>query len=291
MNDNKISSQWMIVMSYLGGALIFFGIAIFIHLNWSFLNGFMRVFVTLGVAIAAYFIALICAFDKNYRVISNAFFIIAGFILPVGLYVSVDLAGGDLSISSLRAMLSALCLGVFFISACYMRQTILVLFSILFGSLFYFDLAEWILYSSTGWIGDINTYVVMVLGVSYLLLGRYLESTLHRTLTGLLYLLGAFFVLGTSYSLGGSFWGDANIHFWKIMTAFLILLTLFSAIPLKSKALLYVGALFLIMYVADISSDLAKILGDRGWPLFLVLMGLALMLTGFVVVRVQKKIR
>ena len=133
---------------------------------------------------------------------------------------------------------------------------------------------------------------MLTLGFSYLSLGYYLAWDKKFPLSGPLYFLGSLYVLVGSYGLGGLFnwrYGNDNL-IWKTITAFLILATFLFSVPLHSKALLYVGAFFLVFYLTDISSSLIETYGSYRFPLLLIVLGLLLMCTGYVVFHVRKRI-
>jgi hypothetical protein len=126
--------------------------------------------------------------------------------------------------------------------------------------------------------------------VSYFIVGRYLQLQ-RNALTGPLYFFGSVFILTASFDLGGLlFLSGVSNEFWKITSPILVLLSFLSAVPLRSKSLLYVGALFLVIYLASMTSLFAQIFGSFGWPLLLIMAGLFLMIFGYVLVSIHQRI-
>src|SRR5690349_10301412 len=75
------------IFNYVGGALIFMGICYFIGSNWHNLNNFLKVFVTLGTAIAAFVVGILLQHANKYTT-STAFYLISGLLLPFGLFIT-----------------------------------------------------------------------------------------------------------------------------------------------------------------------------------------------------------
>ena len=67
--------------------------------------------------------------------------------------------------------------------------------------------------------------------------------------------------------------------FWELIFPALAFGALLGGIPLKSRPFLFVGSLFIMIYIIKISAEYFK--DSMGWPLALVLAGLALMTVGY----------
>lgn len=290
MDKQTSNIDFLRVMNYVGGALIFFGIAFFITINWFSLNPFVKIFSTFGVAIAAFCIGMLL--NKSYEAASGTAFMIAGLVLPIGLYVTFDILFEPTDNWFLvNLVISTICLVVFLSGQLLLQRTILLFFTIIFASIFFVTLSDYIIFKLDTYIRDFYEYRGMVLGLSYVLLGRYLVENQRYPLVGLLYFFGSLLILANSYMIGGFFFFDHTITSWKILTGVLVILTLCFSIILKSRAFLYVGAFFLVIYITDMSSRFVNLLGDFGWPLILVAIGFLLMVVGYLVFALQRRIK
>ena len=79
-----------LVLYYLGGAIIFVGIAVLISQHWDRISFLTRLFVSFGIGIIAYTIGVLLEMNRKYIAIAPAFFFIALLVLPLGFYVYFD---------------------------------------------------------------------------------------------------------------------------------------------------------------------------------------------------------
>jgi hypothetical protein len=293
-NNNKSggnANHILKIFNFVGGTLIFFGIAYFISSNWHNLNDFLKIFTTLGSAIAAYLVAVLLANDDKYSAASSAFFMVSCLTLPLGLSITFNVLGVIGNDEMIKVIITGICLFVFLATNFYLERDILRLFCIFYASLFFIAFTNLfcnqVMHIANTQLYD---YQLLLLGLCYLLGGRLLQLQ-RNALTGPLYFFGSFFILAASFDLGGLlFFAGVNNEFWKIVSPVLVLLSFMLAVPLRSKSLLYVGAIFLIIYLISMTSLFAKLFGSFGWPLLLIMAGLFLMLFGYVLVSIRQRI-
>jgi hypothetical protein len=293
-NNNKSgrnANHILKIFNFVGGTLIFFGIAYFINTNWHNLNDFLKIFTTLGSAIAAYLVATLLAADEKYSAASSAFFMVSCLAFPLGLSVTFNIMGVIGNDDMIKVIITGICLFIFLATNFYLQRDILRLFSIFYASLFFIAftnlLCNQVMHIVNSHLYD---YQMLLLGFCYLLGGRYLHLQ-RNALTGPLYFFGSFFILAASFDLGGLlFFAGVNSEFWKIISPALVLLSFMLAVPLRSKSLLYVGAIFLLIYLFSMTSLFAQLFGNFGWPLLLIMAGLFLMLLGYVLVSIRQRI-
>jgi hypothetical protein len=279
------------IFNYIGGALIFFGIAYFIRSNWDILNNFLKLFSTLGSAIAAYIIGVLLHLSKKYQG-SYAFFFLSALLLPLGLYVAVIVNQVPAS-AKIDMMVSFICLAVFLLSYIfYLRATVFVFFSIIFASLFFVSTVSFLIENGNRVFSkNLAEYEIMTLGISYIFLGYFLQANKQTALTEVLYFFGALFLLCGSYTLSGtaSILGFDIFH-WKIIPLIFIFIAFICSVFLQSKSFLYLASIFLFIYISEMSIQFALLLGDRFWALTLIIVGFLLMLMGYLIYYVNKKI-
>lgn len=291
---NKISgaeeknSYILKIFNYVGGALIFFGVGYFVGSNWNNLSDFLKVFVTLGVAIVAYCVGFLFQSANKYGA-SNAFYLLSGLLLPLGLMITFRVYNVPLSQKSLDLVISMICFIVFMLSQLRSPRTLFQVFSILYATWLYFGAIEFLLYAGPVVIGDLNQYELIALGFSYIFLGYYLNLSSSSALTAPLYTFGALMILASSYFLGTS--NDPRfIFYWHLPVVLSIILAFIFAIPLKARSFLYLASIFMAIYIVDMSMNFADVFGDAGWSLILVIAGLLFMLLGYLVFILNRKI-
>jgi hypothetical protein len=288
-DDNKFrASKLSKIFNYIGGTLIFFGITYLLFNNWFVLAAFFRIVVTLGVAIVAILTAVTLSKSGNSPASSGVFYLLGAMLLPLGLSVTLEAFGMDNSWVIENILITAICFSVYLALQLRFPRKILLLFSIIFGSLFFVALTNfW--NDNLGFMPDLEDYQMLILGLSYLLLG-YKISTDDNNLTGPLYFFGDLFILTGSFHLGGLLFNSKTNLFWELLSPVLVLLSFVLAIPLKSKSLLYLGAIFLMIYIPSLTSKFAYLFGALGWPVILIGAGILLMLLGYFIVRMERKI-
>lgn len=279
------------IFYYIGGTLIFFGICYLLFDNWNILAVLTRILLTLGIACWSLIFAVTLAKQDNTSANSAVFFLLGALLLPIGLSVTFNAMGMDNNFDIEKIVVAAICLSVFLLLQLRFPRDVLLLMCIIFGSTLVMAVTEF-LNDQSGWMNYYNliSYQTFALGVGYLLLG-YFVSTKNNALTGLLYFFGDLFILQASFHLGGLLLlNDTSSVTWEIIAPICVFLSFVLSIPLKSQSLLYLGTLFLIIYITSMTRKFAYLFGPLGWPIVLIGAGLFLMLLGYIFVVTQKNI-
>ncbi len=275
------------ILYYIGGAIVFLGISILIGQNWTELNAFTKILVTLGSGIAAYFVGLAFIRDKRTERVGQAFFFLSALVLPLGLFVTFDQAGYETSSAFTNVLMSGALSAMYLASYAAFRKGVLLLFGIFFCTWLFFAVTS-ALISGNAVFGDwwrFYAYRVLVAGLSYMLLGHYFQHSGKEEFTGPLYGFGVFGFLGAALVLGG--WTpDASIV-WELLFPGLVFGAMFLSVYLRAKSFLVFGAIYLMIYILKITGEYFQ--DGLGWPLALVLAGLALIAVGYVAVYVNNK--
>ena len=119
------------ILYYIGGAIVFFGIAILVSQNWNTLNSFTRIFVTLGSSVVAYFAALLFGSKKKTENVGIAFHLVSALLMPLGLYIAFHEAGFVMTGNGIQALISFILFIVYILSLIAFGRTIFIFFSIL----------------------------------------------------------------------------------------------------------------------------------------------------------------
>ncbi|MEK7174500.1 MAG: hypothetical protein AAB759_02475 [Patescibacteria group bacterium] len=274
------------VLYFIGGAIVFLGIAVLVGQNWMDLPVAARVLVTLGSGLAAYVVGTLLGKEDRFLAISSAFFLISGLLVPFGLGVVFDAAGWDAGGSGVQALIAFLSLAMYFTSYLLMRQSIFIIFSVAYGTAFFFAFTDYFMGGSPylySW--HFNEYRVLIVGITYLLLGYYYSQTERRGLVGPLYSFGTIAFLGAGIALGG-FSPNQNV-FWELIFPALVFGIIFLSVYLRSKALLTFGSLYLMGYILKITGEYFS--KNMGWAFALVVAGLGLMAVGYLSVYLNRK--
>lgn len=274
------------ILYYIGGAIVFLGISILLWQNWSTLGFGTKVLATLGAGIAAYFVGLLFSRDERTETAGSAFYLISALVTPIGLWVVFDNAGFDASSYGSQSLIAGIMLGTFLLSLAVFRKNVFTLFSILFGTWLFFSLTSWMV-GGAPYFNDWKFYMyrVLVAGVAYILMGYAFSKNERAPLSGFLYGFGILGFLGAALALGE--WKPNQNVFWELIYPGLVFGALFLSVHVKSKAFLTWGTLFLMAYILKITSEYFST--GLGWPLALVIAGLAMIGVGYMSLSIKKK--
>lgn len=274
------------ILYYIGGMIVFLGIAILIEQNWSALSIFTKIFATLGSSVAAYFVGMAFSREKRFENIGSAFYLISALVMPIGLYVVFDNVHYDLSNLGVQSFIFALLFFVYYSSFALFKKNIFLVFSIIFGTILYF-LFTGFLVGNNIYFNDSKFYEYRVLaaGLAYMLLGYSFMKTERAPLTGFLSGFGILGFLGGALALGG--WHPSQNTFWELIFPVLIFLLFYISTKIKSRSYLVFGTLFLMGYIIKITSEYFA--NSLGWPLALVIAGLLVIASGYVSIYLGKR--
>ena len=274
------------VLYFIGGFIVVLGIAVLIWQNWNILNSFTKILTTLGFGIAAYFVGVILNKEEKYGAVGYAFHLIAALIMPLGIGVTFDQAGFNASSVGTQSLIAGILFAVYLNSYLLFKKPIFSFFSIAYATIFFFVFTNFLV-GSNPYFADIKfyEYKFLMVGLSYLFLGYYLSLTEERVLSGVLYGFGSLFFLGAALALGG--WEPSQNAFWEIIFPGFVFIILLLSVYLKSKPFLIFGTIFLMIYILKITGEYFS--GTLGWPLSLMICGIALIGIGYYAFTLNKK--
>lgn len=260
------------LFSYIGGIFIFAGIGVFVSMYWHDFNSEARVIVTLGVGFAIFLLGLACLNDRNHERAATPLFLIATVMQPTGILVMLNeyAVGGDRRY------------GVLFMAACMLiqqgltfwtkRRTVLAFTSVLFGTLFFATLFD---------IWDFRTNLIgTVMGFSLLCIAYALQQSRHLAIAPFWYLLGAVALLCAVFDIVE----DTPLEIAYLgLAAFMIFLSTY----VRSRTLLGVSTLAMLGYIGYFTAE--HFADTVGWPISLVIIGIALFGLGSLAVRLNSK--
>lgn len=274
------------VLYLIGALIVFVGIAVLIGQNWDSLNPLTRILATLGFACVSYCLGIILNQEEKYGAAGYAFHLIAGLSFPIGLAVVFDLFKLNINDQGIQSFIAWVLL-LFYLGAFLIyRKTIFTLFTIVYATLFFVCFTNYLIGANPLFLENkFYEYRYLVIGLSYGLLGYYLKSTAQYSLTESLYSFGTIFALGAMLALGG--WKPEQNYIWEILYPGCVFCVLFLSTHLKSKPMLILGTIFLMLYILKITGEYFS--GTLGWPLSLMICGIALIGIGYFAFSLNKK--
>ena len=282
------------VLYYIGGGVIFLGIAILLTDNWTTIGFGTKVLSTLGAGVIAYFTGVLFSRGAEHtETIGSAFYLISALVLPMGLYVIIDEAGFNAKSYGSQSLISATLLITYLISYFVFRKNVFTLFIILFGTWLFFSLTS-IMIMESNYFAISKYYVyrakyyeyrVLAVGLTYMLIGFTFSKKGLVSLSNYLYDFGILGFLGSALLL--SDWKPNQNIFWELIYPILIFGTLFLSVYIKRKSFLISGTLFLMLYILKLTSEYFS--SGLGWPLTLIITGLAMIIVGYLSFSLKKK--
>lgn len=280
---NRLQLDAAKILYGLGGLIVIAGLIFLIVQMWDSFGAAAQIAVTLGSAIALYAAAVLLHQQNTSRLISTVFFLVSAIIMPISIFVTLhhlspggNIWLGQLIIAGLPAIVYGLTYALF-------RHPLLLFISIL--------LSTWTLYALLGYLLDqagvsrtaeeIWAYWTMLTGASYLLLGYAFSQTDKKPLTSALYFLGSGAALGSGFTL-------SNMQeAWLFIYFILILAAIYLSTLLRTRSLLFFGALYLILHLTHISFEYFA--DSLGWPLALIISGFMIIGIGYGTVTLNKR--
>ena len=260
------------LFGYIGGIFVFAGIGVFISMYWDDFGSAARVIVTLGTGFVAFIMALVCLYDKKYERAATPLFLMSSFLQPTGIFVMLQeySSGGD-------ARHGILFMAVFMLiqqTATFWakRRTVLAFSAILFGCIFFTTLFD---------LWDMNEKLIgIVIGSSILCVAYALNQSRHLAIAPFWYFMGSIILLWSVFE------AVENTPFELIYLGLAALLIFLSTV-VRSRSLLTVGTLAMLIYIGYFTAK--HFANTMGWPIALVIIGIALIGMSALAVRLNNK--
>ena len=279
-------SRYSGILYYIGGGIVFLGLIFFIGELWSDLNTFMRIFITLGTGFATYIMGVL--FNQQHRLGSAgpAFFMISALLIPGGILVSLEEFNIRIDEDKIQNIISGALFITYLASYILFKRFVLIIFTVLFGTWFYFALTGMLLSNAIllpEW--RFGYYLFSALGLSYLFIGFSYQETDKDALVKILYLIGVNFFLGSLFALTG--WKPAQDVLWELLYPGIVFGGLFVSALIHSRIILVFSAFYLAAYIIKITVEYFS--DGLGWPITLILCGFILMGMGYGAIHLKRK--
>ncbi len=260
------------LFGYIGGIFVFAGIGVFISMYWDDFGSAARVIVTLGVGFAAFIMGLACLADKRYEKAATPLFLIASLLQPTGILVMLQeySSGGDARHGLL--LMAAYMLIQQCATFWAKRRTVLAFSAILFGCIFFANLFD---------IWDMDEELIgTVIGISLICIAYALNQSRHLAIAPFWYFVGAIILLWSVFE------AVENTPF-ELVYLGLSALLIFLSTYVRSRTLLLVGTLSMLVYIGYYTAK--HFANTVGWPIALVMIGIALIALSSLAVRLNNK--
>lgn len=260
------------LFGYIGGIFVFAGIGVFISMYWDDFGSAARVIVTLGVGLVAFIMGIVCLNDKRYEKAATPLFLMASLLQPMGILVMLQeySSGGDVRHG--LAFMAAYMLIQQGMTFWAKRRTVLAFSAILFGCIFFanlFDLWDW----------D-EEFIGMVTGTSLICIAYGLQQSRHLAIAPFWYFVGACILLWAVFDAVRN--TPLELVYLGLSASIIFLSTY-----VRSRTLLLVGTLSMLLYIGYFTAK--HFANTVGWPIALVMIGIALIAMSSLAVRLNNK--
>ena len=272
------------VFYYIGGAIVFVGISIYVWQTWGTHGIMVRVLATLGSSVAAYITGVLLNTDRRTERAGLAFHLISATVMPLGLYVVFDNAGFTVDRPGTQSLIAGILFATYILSYIVFRKELFTLFNIIFGTWLFFSFTGFLI-GSRPFFEKWGEYCILSIGFAYIMLGYYFAQSKRIALSGFTYSFGIMGFLGAALALGG--WSPNQNIFWEAIFPGLALGAVIASIYLKSRSLLIFGSLYFIGYILKITNEYFE--HEIGWSFALVIAGLAFIVIGYISFYLHRK--
>lgn len=273
------------ILYYIGGFIVLLGIVVFVAQFWEDMSQTEKTLLALGSSVSAYAVGYYFFVNAKSRDFGHAFFVIATALFPLGIGTALDTIGVSATQAGGVAINSAVLFLIFFVSYYALKAEIFLPFSIMAASTLFFSFTNF-LFKNVGIPAHFYEYRVLVLGISYILLGYYFSETERKLITNLLYFFGLVMFLSATMALQGFYPKSFNV-FWQLIYPFLLVLTFAASIKLQSKVFLITATLFTFAEIVKLTTEYFS--KSIGWPISLIFAGLVIMGIGYVSFELNKR--
>ena len=260
------------ILGFLGGLFVFAGLGVFISLNWDSMNALARIIITLGSGIAVLVIAAVGQKQGGAERFTVPLFLIAALLQPAGILVAIDefASGGDwhYAVMVTAAIMAAQ-------QAVLLRQFLMS--TLVFTTLFF---GLWFMWVSLDLLNVDEDFIALILGASTIGVCLGLEKTPFRGVNPFWYLFGAAGLFAGLFAL----LRDSPLELVFIAAA---CGGVYLSIVVRSRTLLFASMMAALGYIAYFTNE--HFLDSLGWPIMLILLGLALIGLSAAALRINRK--
>lgn len=272
----------------LGISIVVLGIVFFVSQIWTDIGAVGRIVVTLGLGFLFTVLGSMLLKQKPDETIGSVFHFIGGMLIPGGAMVTLSELSTDTPTLWPVAITFAVIYLFYMLLNTAHKSPVLSFFAIANGTVFIYVLVEAIVDGYSYEHEELFGYLTMVVGISYLLLSHAFRGSWNEPLRGLLNFFGITGLLGAAFMR--IFDGNARVldgNTWELLFFLLVMAGLYLAVYARSRVILVMSTVFLIVHVSYITSEYFA--DSIGWPLALVLLGFVFIGLGYASIAINKR--
>ncbi|MCD6047302.1 MAG: hypothetical protein K0S08_949 [Gammaproteobacteria bacterium] len=271
------ASSFTQVFYYLGGVITLLGILLLVGSYWGVFVSSERILISSGSALTAYLAAIILAEDDRLASVAAPFFLIFALLLPGAIAVALFELGALIKSFNASYILSLSLFGCIWAFYCY-RFTSLLVFVVLYASLYYFSLLKsWDSFASVFHAIEYYLVATLLLGIVYT---SYLYNYWREQRQGFakaLSRIGMILVLSSLLSLREQY---IDWHgFWEFAAMAGLAINFLLAVKRQDNFLRIIGFIAFINYIFAFTKT--YFLDSLGWTLSLIISGLLIIAGAF----------
>lgn len=265
----------------LGGVITMLGIFFFVGQIWEDIGSFLRIAITLGLGVILAATGSFLLMSQPKQIVGAVFHILGGFLIPGGVIVTLtELFPPSTETWPLMVIFGGL-FAMYLMLTSVHKHAALTFFSVANGTAFLVFIVTTILGDSVNKFDWVFTYLSMIIGVVYIMLGRQFTQTWNSKLTWMLYLCGVNAILIPAFTKA------IDSGAWQFIMFALLGGGYALAMHLKSKILLGFSTFFLILHLGLITGEYFA--NSIGWPIALVILGFIVIGLGYLSVNISKR--
>lgn len=266
-----------------GAAIVLIGIILFLSRIWGDVGMLGRMSLSLGLGIIFAVNGSLILRKKPADILGPVLHCIGAVLIPFGalLFVFELRLDSDWTIM----LVFALHVVAYLLFQAAHRHSLFPFFILVHATLTYYFFVHAVLGGRLILFYNVSAayqFAAMLIGLCYLFLSYYFRTTWNRSLIHALHILGSCTVLCAGY---------LNVTYlrslWIIFYFFMIAAFMYVSVLMKSRSILAITTLFLLAYVAYITRHF--FVDSIGWPISLVILGLACIGIGYVSVAMSKR--
>lgn len=269
--------------SILGGIFIIAGlIALAVNL-WNFMPNYAQVATTLGAGLVSYLGGALFHRDSNKRTLSIGLFLIAAIMVPIGVGVCQNIIKVNFSDINIAIITTGFIFIFYLLSTLCFQEQLFLIFSLLAGT------GLWALcgekFFSISEHKHYIEYFSMLTGALYIALGYFLNKSTYHFTSGLLYFFGAVILLTAICVM--TEWTFMLHPLWEAIYLIAALGIIILSMICRSRALLWIGSLGLVVHLIRITTELAN---EFFAPMVIIATGIVMLLMGYFVIKLDKRL-
>lgn len=265
------------VLYIIGAIVVIIGIVIFVGQIWEDIGSAGRILVTLGLGLLITGLGSLLLRRKPDDAIGSVFHLIGGVLIPSGALVTLYELSNDVY-NPWALVYAWIGISIFYVLLMLAhRKPLLTFFTIVHAT----TLCYLVFNAMKIDDGATYAYLTMLIATAFLLLPLKFRSTWNEPLNKFMYFFGSAGFLSAAFSRA------VDSQVWEIIFFAIVIAGLFLAAQLKSRSVLAMSALFLVIHTSYITDQYFA--DSLGWPISLVILGFLFIGLGYITLNINRR--